>query len=237
MDNTIDLGAMPQYGVEHISMLIAVLVLSIAVVPLARRYNFASAFGWVLLSAAIFWMVWGFLPGNYSVEGSWPFHFSDALRVIAAIALITRARWAVSVTILWGTTINVMSLITPDLQYEQIPRLEFLMYWFLHIAVFIAAIMLVFSFGEKPGSSGVVVAFTVTISWGILCLVINTLLGTNYGYLSTEPESASILALLGGWPFYIVAEVLILSVTWTLWSYLINKIPVSYRPKTRKDAA
>lgn len=241
MANPGDLGAMPQYGFEHISMLITAVVLAILVVPIARRFNFAPAFGWVLLIATLLWNLWNFMPGYYTLDQSWPFHFSDALRIIAAIALINRARWAVSVTILWGTTINLMSLLTPDVQYLQIPWLEFVMYWFMHISVFLAAMILIFSFGEKPGLSGVVTSVAVAISWGIMCLIVNAFFGTNYGYLSTEPESASILDLLGRWPFYIVAEVLILCAVWALWSYLIGKLPITHRPdyrsKTRKAAA
>lgn len=225
MENSGALGEMPQYGFEHISMLITTVVLSILVVPIARRFNFAPTFGWVLLISTILWNLWNFLPGYYTLEQSWPFHFSDALRIIAAIALISRVRWAVSVTMLWGTTINLMSLLTPDVQYLQVPWLEFLMYWFMHISVFLAAIILIFAFGEKPGLSGVVMSVAVAISWGIMCLIVNAFLGTNYGYLFTEPESASILDLLGGWPFYIVAEVLILCAVWALWSYLIGKLP------------
>ncbi|BAU95465.1 hypothetical protein N24_1203 [Corynebacterium suranareeae] len=237
MEYTAALGAMPQYEIEHISMLITAAVLSLIAVPLVRRFNFAPFLGWLLLVLTTAWTFWGFLPAYYTVEQSWPFHFSDLLRVITAIALITRAQWATSVTILWGTTTNLMSLLTPDVQYMQVPWLEFTMYWFMHITVFLAAIILLFGFGEKPGIFGVVISVAWAISWGILCLIVNAFLGTNYGYLSTEPESASILDLLGGWPFYIVAEVLILCAVWVLWSYLINKLPIAYRPKTRNPAA
>ncbi|ALC05485.1 hypothetical protein CDES_05240 [Corynebacterium deserti GIMN1.010] len=237
MESSSALGYMPQYGVEHISMLVLTVVTSVVSVPAFRRFNAAPAFGWLLLAAMIFWTAWGFLPGNYTIEQSWPLHFSDALRVIAAIALITRAKWAVAVTILWGTTINLMSLIFPDVHYMQVPWLEFVMYWLLHIAVFVAALVLVFSFGEKLGFGGVVMSIIISVAWGLMCLVVNETLGSNYGYLSREPESSSLLDVFGGWPFYIVVEALILFLAWSIWAWAIQKLEVPYLPKTRKVTA
>lgn len=230
-----DLGRMPQFGLAHGLMLLLAVILAVVVVPLVRRRpQILPVFGWILLGYTIFWDLWAFLPAHYSLQQSWPLHFSDALRIVAAIALITRARWAVSITMLWGLTINLMSIVTPDLNYENTVWLEFFSYWFLHIMVLLAALMLL-GLGEKPSIDGAVIATGFAIAWGMIALIFNYFTGANYGYLSRAPESASILDLFGGWPFYIIAEVLILAVVWALLANLIDRARITYIPKARKD--
>lgn len=228
------LGHMPQFGAAHGMILLLAVVLAVTAVPLARRKpEILPVLGWILLGYTIFWDLWAFLPGHYTLEQSWPLHFSDALRIVSAVALITRARWAVSITMLWGLTINLMSIITPDLNYENVLWLEFFSYWFLHIGVLLAALMLL-ALGEKPSVDGSVIATAFAIGWGLIALVFNHFTGANYGYMSRPPGNASILDLFGGWPFYIIAEVLILAVVWTVLANIIDRARIPYVPKVRK---
>lgn len=83
------------------------------------------------------------LSGNWNIDQSLPFHYSDALRLITAIALITRAGWAIAICYFWGLTLNLQSIITPDLNYFDYPVLEFVVYWLLHIVAFVVPILFI----------------------------------------------------------------------------------------------
>ena len=52
--------------------------------------------------------------------------------------------------------------------------------------------------------------------WPAAWITFNALAGTNYLYVSHKPPSMSILDLLGDWPYYVVAEVLVIAVLWSL---------------------
>lgn len=232
------IGHMSQYGIEHWSFLALTLVCILIAVPLIRRHpQLLKPAGWVFLTMTVFWAAWGVLPGNFTLDQSLPFHFSDVLRVITAIALITRARWAVSLTIFWGLTLNLMSLLSPDLNYYTVPWMEAFFYWFLHIVVLVAAVVFIFSLGYKPGAVDLAVTIFITIAWGILCLLVNQITGANYGYLSHEPAVDSILDHLGGWPFYIVAELFLLGIAWVLLTLAIRKLTLPYTSNTRNVMA
>lgn len=232
------LGHMPQYGVEHWSYLALTLICVLLAVPVVRRYpQVLTPAGWILLGATVFWTVWGFLPANFTIEQSLPLHFSDLLRFVASIALITRARWAVSLTIFWGLTLNLMSLLSPDLNYYTVPWLEGFFYWFLHIMVLTAAFVFIFSLRCCPDTVDIVTTMCITIAWGILCLVVNQFTGANYGYLSHEPAVDSILDYLGGWPTYIVAEIFLLGIAWALLTWAIWGWQSFYTSNTRNVMA
>ena len=49
-----------------------------------------------------------------------------------------------------------------------------------------------------------------------IVFVINCALGTNYGYLNGKPSSASLLDLMGQWPWYLLVVLALLAAFWAL---------------------
>jgi uncharacterized membrane protein YwaF len=47
----------------------------------------------------------------------------------------------------------------------------------------------------------------------------NTIAGTNYGYLSAKPPTASVLDLLGPWPLYLLVEIAVVIIVWVLMTW------------------
>lgn len=219
-------GRMTPYGTEHIAVLIITVLLAVVVVIVARRIRgtthedrFLRASGWVMLIVTLAWTAWGMLPGQWNIDQSLPFQFSDALRFITAIALLTRAGWAIAICYFWGLTLNLQSVITPDLNYFTYPALEFIVYWFLHIAALVVPIMFVWGLGYRPTWRGYGVAYATTIIWAGAAVVVNIFTGANYAYLSHGPEGPSVLDLLGPWPIYILWEAVIIAVVWALMTW------------------
>lgn len=214
------------YGSEHLIVLIFTVVLAVVAVLVARRIrgtryeNQALRIsGWVMLMTTVLWTLWGFLPGNWNIDQSLPLQLSDAVRLITAIALLTRAGWAIAISYFWGLTLNLQSIITPDLNYFDYPVLEFVMYWFLHIAALIVPIIFVWGLGYRPTWRGYGIAYAATLLWAGTAFSVNTLTGANYGYLSHAPAGPSVLDVLGPWPVYILWEAVIIAVVWALMTW------------------
>ena len=227
MGNAVEpIGRMTPYGVEHIAVLIVTILTAVGLVWWIRRLRragtedgFLRAAGWLMLTTTIAWMVWGMLPGNWNIDQSLPFHYSDALRMITAIALLTRANWAIAICYYWGLTLNLQSVITPDLNYFDYPVLEFFAYWFLHMVALLVPIIFVWGLGYRPGWRGYGLTYAATVAWAGIALLVNVLTGANYGYLSRGPEGPSILDLLGPWPSYVLWEAVIIAVVWALMTW------------------
>lgn len=217
------IARMQPYGVEHVLVLLVAVALVIALPLAVRRANdvlrverWITRTGWILLVLTLLWMAWGMLPANWDINESLPFHFSDALRLVTAISLITRSGWAIVVSYFWGLTLNLQSVITPDLNYFHAPALEFTMYWVLHLAALLAPVVLVWGLGFQPTWFGYGTAFVLTIGWAAVALFANSITGANYGYLSRAPAGPSILDALGPWPIYIGWEALLVAAVWAL---------------------
>lgn len=217
---------MPAYGTEHLLILALTVILTVAVVPVFRRLRatgrdvmITRIAGWVLLAVTILWTGFWLLPQHYDVNESLPFHFSDALRFITAVALITRAGWAIMISYLWGLTLNAQSLLTPDLNYFAYPGLEFAVYWFLHIVNWLVPIALVWGLGYRPTWRGFFLSYLISAAWTVTAALVNLITGANYAYTMAAPAGGSALDLLGPWPWYTLSVAVLLGVVWALMTW------------------
>lgn len=211
---------MPAYGVEHLlalALIVVLTLLAIAWVRRAKRPEGAMAVvGWGYLIVGLAWVVWDLLPQNFTLEQSIPIHLSDVLKVITAIALITRAHWAAAITYYWGLTINLQSIVTPDLNYLVSPVIEFVSYWLFHGLAFAVPLVLVIGLGFRPKWKSLAIGFGGLLLWAGAASVVNALTGANYGYLAHAPAGPSLLDLMGGWPLYLAVAGIVIFATWTL---------------------
>ena len=214
------IGHMPAYGAAHLALLALLVLAAIVLVRWARRTEPAATdralrlAGWALLANSAAWTAWGFMPWAWNLEESLPLHYSDALRFLVPIALITQARWAVVVCWFWGLTLNMQSVLTPDLNYFVWVPLEFAEYWIAHGAGVLAPVVLVWGLGYRPTWRGYGIAYAATLLWAGIAVTGNTLTGANYGYLNRAPAGPSILDLLGPWPQYLLVEAVLIAAVW-----------------------
>lgn len=217
---------MPLFGGLHAIMLVLTAVLCVLCVWVARRiretqaqFSVTRTAGWALLVLSLGWMGWGMLPANWTIEQSLPVHFSDVLRIVTAIALIRRSRWTLAISFYWGLTLNLQSLLTPNLTYYDYPGLEFALYWVLHIAVFVVPLVFAWGLGYRPGWRDFSIAYAAAVLWAAVASLVNVTLDTNYAFLSERPPGPSVLDLLGPWPVYIFWEAVVIALVWALMTW------------------
>jgi hypothetical integral membrane protein (TIGR02206 family) len=120
-----------------------------------------------------------------------------------------------------------MALLTPDLAapWPQWPAI----YFFLaHGGVVISAALLAFSGVMRFHPRSVWRPFGMLLAYAALAGCVDAILNTNYMFLRSKPDTASLLDVLGPWPWYIlVGAGIALALFWLLW------LPV--RPPTRRQ--
>lgn len=241
------LGYMPQFGLAHLAALLAILAAGTAATLLARRARGSAEgtaraerwlrrFGWLLLIVALAWQLWNMLPRNWDTGHSLPLHFSDGLRIITALALITRAGLPTAVSFYWGLTLNLQAIVTPDLHYFTWPPLDYTLFWFFHGAALLGPVVLVWGLGYRPSWRGFGAAYAATALWSAFAFAVNLLLGTNYGYLNHAPNVPSLLDLLGPWPQYLLWEAVIVAAVWAAmtWPFTTARMRAGTRPIGRR---
>ncbi len=206
------------YGTSHLIALVVCVVGIIAIVLLGRRVQGSGVsrpFAVAIVLITIPLQVAQLLPDEWNPRTSLPFQLCDFAWMFAVHALWTRSRLSATVTYLWGITLTTQAMLTPDLGSD-FPEPRYLMFWAMHVLIVWAAFHLVVGLHLLPTWATYWRTVGITAVWAIAVMVYNTVADTNYGYLNGKPDSASILDLLGPWPFYVVAEIALIMAVWAL---------------------
>jgi len=215
------------YGPSHVAAIVVLVAGIIAFLSFGRwtPRRFDRAFAVAIVVIAVPVQLLQFTPAEWDLQTSLPLQLCDWAWLVAAIALWTRSRLAATITYLWGLTLTSQAIITPALT-TPFPGLRWWMFFALHLLIVWSAIHVVWGMKLHPTWTTYGQTAVITLAWLFVTVRFNILVGTNYGYLNGKPAQPSALDLLGPWPGYVVAEILIVLAGWALLTW----------PWTRKPA-
>ncbi len=216
------------YGPSHLIVLAVFVIGAVALVWIGRSQTEAQArvLGRILAAALLIAFVVALVYKliRPDIQTSIPLQLCDIAELIAAYALWSRRHWAFVLTYYWGLFLSSQALITPDIGTPaegapDFPHHLFVTFFTLHVLVVWAAIYLTWGRGNRPTWRDYRLAAGVGLAWVAFTFAFNVIFGTNYGYLNRKPPTASALDLLGPWPFYLLAEVVIVLIVWALMTW------------------
>ena len=159
----------------------------------------------VLGADAVVFMGTPLVGGHWAVTQSLPLSLCDVALVVAAVACWwPQLHLAVELSYFWGLAGTLQAVITPDLT-AGFPRLEFFEFVVGHLGIVIAALYLVVGLRLRPRPRSVVRVFAITVGYAAFVGLFDWLTGANYMFLAAAPRSASLLSVLGPWPWYIAS--------------------------------
>jgi hypothetical integral membrane protein (TIGR02206 family) len=142
-----------------------------------------------------------------------PFNLCNVTTWIAVYACITLAPWACEFVYFSGLAGAGMALITPDMGSVWPAR-----FFVNHGGLILTASTLVFGRIVQLKRGAPWRAFRILVIYGCFAGAVNALLHTNYAYLNRKPGGATVMNLMGPWPFYILPLGLFgLGMFWALW--------------------
>jgi hypothetical integral membrane protein (TIGR02206 family) len=159
----------------------------------------------VLAADALVFMGTPLVGGDWSVQTSLPLALCDVALVVAAVACWW-PQWSLGVelTYFWGLAGTLQAVITPDLT-AGFPQLEFFEFVVGHLGIVLAALYLVVGLGIAPRPGAVPRVFAITVAYAAVIGLFDWVTGSNYMFLAAPPERASLLSVLGPWPWYLVS--------------------------------
>lgn len=225
MVTTIAADRFSAYGTSHQAVMVLLVVVAAGLVWLGRSHRttdaahrFSRLFAVAILAVTVPLQVRYNTPQLFDLGRTVPIQLCDLASIVAVYALWTRRHWAVALTYFWGLTLTPQAVITPDLSPD-FPDPGFILYWGMHLMAVWAAIYLVWGLGLRPDWRSYRTAIGTTAVWAVSVFVFNLVADTNYGYLNAKPGSASILDLLGPWPWYVLAEIVLIATVWALMTW------------------
>ena len=157
-----------------------------------------------------------------------PFFMCRFMALILPFVIFTRNRFMLGILYFWVLAGTINAVITPDLLFN-FGHWEYILYFVYHLMLIVAMIYatLVFKFTVTWRDYWNAVLGVIVFTVFSACA--NVLLDANYNYLSAKPEVASVLDIMGPWPWYIgvVYVVMFLLFFLAFLPFLIKKKRVS----------
>lgn len=200
------------FGVEHLLALIFVALVCLLVALITPRLGPRAQAGlrWGLagfaLANTLAWDLWQRATGTWDIAYSLPLQLCTLAVLLAALLLATRNFRLFELLYFWGFAGATQALLTPDLQASgyNFPHFAYLIFWTSHGVILWAVIFAMAAWGYRPtwGSLPRVALMTnmVLLPVGL----VNWLTGGNYMFIARKPEYATLIDLLGPWPWYII---------------------------------
>jgi hypothetical integral membrane protein (TIGR02206 family) len=196
---------------EHVGAVAATAAGAVAAVRRPARRPLAVVIGAAYLIEHAHFVV----RGTWSPDFNLPLHLTDVVTVVAVLALWTARPLLVELTWFWALTASLQAVLTPDLGAD-FPELVFWTFFITHSGAVVAAVMLVLGCGLAPRPGAVGRAFGATLAVAVAAGTANLLTGGNYMWLREKPDTASLLDLMGPWPWYILSAAVLALALFTL---------------------
>ncbi|MES2737098.1 MAG: TIGR02206 family membrane protein [Verrucomicrobiota bacterium] len=172
------------------------------------------------------------LQGTSEWGNSLPLHLCDVAGISGGIALLTRNRLAAEIVYFFGLAGTLQGLITPNLDQDY-PAFRFYAFFVLHGGVVVAALHVVTSLGCPPREGSVPRMVGLTLLYALVVGLVNAVTKANFAFLCEKPAQASLMNVLGPWPWYIGSLVLLCAV---FYSVLYAPFFVARQLRARKTA-
>ncbi|MBI1294609.1 TIGR02206 family membrane protein [bacterium] len=197
------------FSMAHLAALAVIAGLAL-LLPLLRgrpsaqvwfRYGLAT----LLLVNEMSWHVWHWVNGQWTVQTMLPLHLCSVLVFGSAIMLVTRHYGIFEFAYFMGIAGALQALFTPDLTIHGFPHYRFWQTYISHGGIVLAALFMVIVVGYRPTWRSlwhVLIGMNVYLAF---VGIVNWLLGSNYMFIAHKPETASLLDVLGPWPWYILS--------------------------------
>lgn len=159
----------------------------------------------VLIASEAALHTWYIANGVWNARFTLPLELCSLMLLAAVLMLLTRSRFLAGLVFFAGIGGALQAFITPNLAYGY-PHFRFIQFFVAHAAIILSALYMVWI--ERFRTSWRTV-LTVMLSLNVIALAVyllDRLLDANYMFLRRKPDTPSVLDLLGGYPWYILAE-------------------------------
>ena len=202
--------SMEQYSAAHVAAIVAMAAAAAVLVKHARRnaaepsLRLTRALALVIGSAYLVEHATYAARGVWTVSANLPFHLSDAVTFVAVAALWRpQTPLLVEALYFWAFSASLQAVVSPGIG-ASFPDVLYFTYFIIHAGAVVAGCLLVFGYRQVPRRGAVFRVLALTICFAMVAGLASVATGGNYMFLRAKPPRASLLDLMGPWPWYIV---------------------------------
>jgi hypothetical integral membrane protein (TIGR02206 family) len=178
------------------------------------RYGLAGLLlvNWVAYEVNRAWV------GQFTPAGALPMQLCDWAMFAVIAALVTLRPAVYEVAYFWGLAGTLQAILTPNLR-EGFPSAFFFCFFIAHAGIVIGVLYLAAVEGLRPTPGSIVRAILWSQVYLGMALIVNSMTGANYGFLSHRPFGKSLLDYLSDNHWLYLAELELLALLFYLALY------------------
>jgi hypothetical integral membrane protein (TIGR02206 family) len=199
------------FGPAHLVALSIVLLIVLLVIyfrkgfsprlRLITRYTLAT----ILVLNELAWHAWNYFTGQWIIQTMLPLHLCSVLVWLGAYMLVTKSYTIYEFSYFLGIAGALQALLTPDVGIYGFPHFRFFQTMISHGTIILSAIYMTFVEGYRPTWKSVIRVMVWMNVYMVAIGIVNWLIGSNYLFIAHKPETASLIDVLGPWPWYILS--------------------------------
>jgi hypothetical integral membrane protein (TIGR02206 family) len=169
------------------------------------RRTMRIGLGVTLLLFEVAWQTWCLATGQWDIRENLPLHMCSLFLFINAFMVFTRSYTLYEFSYCLGIGSGLMAFLTPDPGPYGLWHFVPVQTIFGHGLLVSLTLYMTIVEGFRPSWRSIPKTFLFGVSAMILSYIINRFLGSNYIFTLHKPESASLLDLLGPYPWYLLS--------------------------------
>ncbi|MFK9095381.1 TIGR02206 family membrane protein [Bacillus salipaludis] len=177
-----------------------------------------------------FWMLFNDI---WNASHAIPLELCSISLILTVLLLQSRKKIIYEILLFTALLGASQALFTPLLNYE-FPHFRFFHFFYTHLMIILVPLYFTWAKGYRPTIWSVLKLFIFLNVLMPIIMLINKLVGGNYMFLSHKPDSASLLDVLGPYPWYILSlEALLVSLSLIVW--LIFRVKGAVKKEMSRD--
>ncbi|NWQ40399.1 TIGR02206 family membrane protein [Bacillus sp. EB106-08-02-XG196] len=211
------------FSVSHF-VIIAILFIGSMVIYLKRekfkdeKWRKAEVtIGISLMLIEVSYHIWMVVNDRWAVSHAIPLELCSISLILSILLLLTRKKFIYEILLFTALLGASQAIFTPLLNFD-FPHFRFLHFFYTHLMMIWVVFYFTWVQGYRPTIWSVVKLFVFLNVLMPFIMLINKAVDGNYMFLSHKPNSASLLNLLGPYPWYILSmEFLLITLSLFVW--------------------
>ena len=224
------------FGPDHLAIILFFILLNLSFFWLRKKKDTKSrsyiriGLAVLLLLFEISWQAWNIYLGKWNIQEHLPLHMCSLFLFINAAMMISRNRVLYDLSYCLGIGSGLMAFLTPDPGSYGLWHFVPVQTIFGHGLLISLTIYMTIVEGFRPTWKSIPRAFLFGLAALLFSYLVNQALGSNYMFTNGKPGSASLLDLLGTYPWYLLSMIgvglaimVILVAPWEFWYWSTKK--------------
>lgn len=158
----------------------------------------------IMIVAESAWHLWNIYWGHWKVQTMLPLHACSMMINVSMIMLLTRSFSLYEIVYFFGIGGAMQPLLTPEADIYGFPHFRLFQTLIAHSTLLISGVYMTTIEGFRPTWRSLRRVLLYVNLYAIVIFGGNLLLDSNYLYVMHKPPTASLLDVMGPWPWYLL---------------------------------